>query len=107
VIDGVDLIEVVLRLTSALMLTVAAFCIAAGLIHRRLYPLPTWAYIGAVVTVVAAWRWFVVALLRAELFPDVAATVVPWIQPINQALYALIGFSILVLAWSNARLRRR
>jgi hypothetical protein len=102
VVDG---FEVILRVTSALALTVAAIYIIVQTRNGSLRPYPIWLYVGCVTGVLALWRWVIVALLRAELWPNVATQVSQWIQPINQSLYTVMGVSLLTLAYVSVRTR--
>ena len=96
-----DPLEAALRFASAGMLTIAAVFIWRTIRHRNAHPV--WWYTLDVVAILAAWRWIVVALLRADLWPEGADAIGAWVQPINQALYTLLGVVFIVLMATHAR----
>lgn len=98
-----DPLEVALRLSSAGTLTIAAVVIWRTIRHRDAHPV--WWYTFEVVAIIAAWRWIVVALLRADLWPEAADAIGAWVQPINQALYTLLGVVFIVLMLTHAKAR--
>lgn len=95
---ALGLIEMALRLMSALALTGVSGYIAHNLITRRLRPRAVWVYAGVVASVAAAWRWAVLVWGT-----DVVG---PWIGPVTSCLYFLLGVSLVILAVACSRGRR-
>jgi uncharacterized membrane protein YuzA (DUF378 family) len=103
-----DLFEILMRFGSAISLTVAAAFIGFHHLHpKRMRPMVVWRYTLVIVIMLAAWRWIVVALVWPEVWPDIAAAITPWVQPINQALYTLIGMAFVVLSYTHVSQMRR
>jgi hypothetical protein len=101
---AVDALEVALRVVAALSLTSAAILLAHGLWRGLLRPHQAWLYAFIVTLLVAAWRWFIV-WLAVPAHSDEAIAVAPWVQQINQTVYALIGVTLAVLAIVGSRRR--
>lgn len=93
----VSFLEVLLRHAAAIALTVASSLIWYLLYKHELPHRFLWKYLGAVVTGLALWRWVIVLLLRDDFFPEFNSFVYAWVQPINQAMYVLIGVSFIVM----------
>ena len=101
--DEVSFLETILRFASAISLTIATIFIGANIFRNTLHPKSVWVYMGAITTILAAWRWVVVLLLYPSIIEDFLNNLAPWVQPINQALAFLTGLSILFLAIANTR----
>ena len=102
--QATDALEVILRFAAALSLTTAAILLGHGLVRGLLRPPQAWLYATIVVASVAAWRW-VVVWLALEAHAGVASSLAPWVQQINQTLFALIGVTICVLVVVGRRRR--
>jgi len=103
-----DLFEILLRFGSALSLTVAAGFI--GYHHIKPFamrPRVVWRYTLVIVTMLALWRWVVVALVWPEFWSGPASAITPWVQPINQALYTLLGVVFIVISYTHVSQLRR
>jgi hypothetical protein len=102
-----SLIFVFFRLLSAGVVTVAAgYILYHQLFTKRLAPPFVWSYVGICLTIVAAFRWFVVFITIPEL-ADFYKVVEPWLQPMTQAGYVLLGMSIVVLTFTHIKARER
>jgi hypothetical protein len=99
----ITLLEIILRVSSAISLTIASGLVWYLLYKHQLTPRPAWLHVASVIGLVALWRWVIVTFINPEFFlnaglPDVATFLTPWVQPISQALYTLIGITIILLA---------
>jgi len=100
-------LEIVLRYASAVSLSVSAVFVTVQVRRGRLRPWQAWTYVDAVVMSLALWRWVVVLLIPPSSIPtNVIDILVPWVQPVNQALYTLAGIAVLILAIVGSRARR-
>lgn len=73
---------------------------------RDVYPRIVWNYAGVVLTLVVAWRWFVI-WITAEAQSELYAAIQPWIAPMTQAGYILLSIVIIVLTFTHVKARRR
>lgn len=88
--DWIDVAVGVSRLLPAIVLTVAAVAIWRMMPRRSV-----WLYWLAIITASAIWRWVAAAIL---IYPVQFGWLYPWAQPLNQALYALLGFALIIVA---------
>jgi len=100
-----DILELVLRLAAALSLSAAFGVIAYGFYTHNLVPKTVWVYFFAVVTLKMIWRWFVLSLWFTPDPEGLSAELVPWVQPINQTLYILMGIAIIMLVTTHITAR--
>jgi hypothetical protein len=97
-------IEVILRITAALVLSYAFFYLLGNLWLGRLRPVPVWLYLTVVLLAKALFRWLVVALLFEDQWPaGWSDWVNPLVQPVNQSLYICMGIAVTLLVYAHVR----
>lgn len=105
--DWTELIFAAFRLASAGVITGAAgYIIWHQLFTERLRPSYVWSYVGIVLTVVAAFRWFIVAI-RTEQLEWLYPALQQWLQPLTQTGYVLLGICFIVMTYTHVRGRER
>lgn len=98
-----DLIFVIMRLLSAGVITGAALYIGYHQwFSSRLAPTYVWSYVGICLTLVAFFRWFVVIIALPD-FREVYDNVEPWLQPLTQAGYVLVGMCFFVITYGHIK----
>ena len=104
--------ELALRLTAAVMFTVAAVLIGYYMYRvsriARHPQMPLYWYLETVVVAVAVWRWiiFYMGLLSKEEVRSIE-WFVAWVNPVNQSLFALLGFALVLHGIMNLRRLKR
>jgi hypothetical protein len=103
---SIGIAGLVLRVASALVLSLAAGFMAYMFAKHRLRPRPIWLYVTVVTILTAVWRWIVVILANGDFFPVGSNIMADWITPISATLYILSGVSLLALAVACSCRRR-
>jgi uncharacterized membrane-anchored protein len=103
---SIGIAGLVLRIISALVLTLSAGFMVYMLRKGNLRPRYVWNYVTAVTVITAVWRWVVVTLANNDLFPEASSIMADWITPISATIYTLSGVSLLAVAVACSRRRR-
>lgn len=104
--DTISFLEVVLRFLSAFSMTFAAVYLFHSLRQGRIHPAIAWKYTQLVLTVSSVWRWVVVILIRSDLLPDdLFSAVDPWVLPVGQAIWFLMGVAVVLIVIISSRQR--
>jgi fructose-specific phosphotransferase system IIC component len=102
-----ELVFVIARLLSAGIITFAAGYIwYHQWFTERLRPTYVWSYVGICLSAVALFRWFVV-LITIPQMSDFYEYIEPWLQPMTQTGYALLGMCFIVMTYTHIRARAR
>ena len=104
-VEPIEWLNAILRLASAIILTVAG--VFAFIQYRKgaLRPKPAWAYSIVIGILVAIWRWMVLATTSPHL-QDFTDWLEPFINPVSATMYILIGLSAIVLVIGSSRKRK-
>jgi len=90
-------LEIVLRLMVALLATGGAILIVHGLVLHLMRPRQIWLYKAVILTVLAVWRWGILALgFQSDV--NGWAWTLEWVQPVNALLLGLLIFGSILLA---------
>jgi len=103
-VEPIEWLNAILRLASAIILTVAGVFSFIQYRKDALRPKPAWAYFSHVLVVLALWRWVVLATSSPH-FSGFTSWLEPFINPISAALYVLAGTSSIVLVIASSRKR--
>jgi len=99
-----EIIFLIFRLGSAIVLTGVSVYISWKMVKRDLMPRPVWLYVSTIMWAVSLFRWFVVWLVYES--GPVYEGWEPWLQPITQAMYVLLAMAIFVLTFTHIKERR-
>lgn len=100
--------ELFLRGAAAVAFTAAAVLIGYFMIKvsriAKHPQMPLYLYLETVVVAVAVWRWLVFGLgFLDEAEVKSISWFVEWVQPINQSLFGLLGFALVLHGIMNLR----
>jgi ABC-type nickel/cobalt efflux system permease component RcnA len=102
-----DVIFVLFRVASAGVITgAAAYILWHQWFTERLSPTYVWNYVGICLTLVAVFRWFIV-VVTMDQFSDFYEDIEPWLQPMTQAGYILLGMCFLVMTYTHIKAKER
>lgn len=100
-----DFVFVAFRWLSAGIITgAAAYIVWHQMFDGRLKPTYVWNYVAVSLIVVATFRWFVILVTlpqMREFYDDIE----PWLQPLTQAGYILMGMCFIVLTYASVKAR--
>jgi hypothetical protein len=92
-----ELVTILLRLAASLTLTASVAYLAYSIWRGTVRPRFVWIYVGVVLAMIAALRWFFLAEGLNLIPEDWESSIADWQPPMNQTLYILLGFGVILL----------